>query len=98
MLDLGLGSYPGSLAFSGSGWGQEPAFLTSSLKTQYMLTRALYFEKHKGQTGWPCLTAETSEDQVEVQSLGKQDTELSGSCAATHGSFPWDTLPIVYDV
>lgn len=63
-----------------------------------MLTRALYCKKHKGQTGWTCLTAETSEDQVEVQSLGKQDTELSGSCAATHGSFLWDTLPIIYDV
>lgn len=63
-----------------------------------MLARALYFEKHKVQTGWTGLTAETSEDQVEVQSLGKQDTELSGSPAVTHGSFLWNTFPIVCDV
>ena len=63
-----------------------------------MLAWALHFEKHKVQTGWTCLAAETSEDQVEVQSLGKQDTELSGSPYCDPWEPPVDTLPIVCDV
>lgn len=55
-------------------WDQEPAFFAGSLKTLHMLNQALHFEKLKAKAGRVCLTAETSEDQVEVQYLGKWDT------------------------
>lgn len=46
---------PGVFWFPRSGWGQEPTFPTSTLKTLHMLAQALSFE-HKVKAGWAYLT------------------------------------------